>query len=97
MQPTDIVLEKEEKWNDSSVGFHLLSFGSDENMPYNMNYPELSSDTEDSRTGYILSTRDECAEKKKEFQKKKERERIACAARKYFATDSTSQAPKMKY
>lgn len=69
LSPQNTVLEKEEERNEASVGFHLLSSGSDENMPYNMNCLELSTDVEDSRTGYILSMWDECAEKK-EFKKK---------------------------
>lgn len=70
-----------------------------------MNCPELSTDMEGSRTVCTLSMRYVCAQLTD--RKKKgvlgagrvvgERERIACAARKYFATDSTSQVPEMKY
>lgn len=59
---------------------------------------------EDSRTVYVLSMRYACAQltdrKKRgvlEGRAVRKRERIACAARKYFATDSTSQVPEMKY
>lgn len=70
-----------------------------------MNRPELSTDVEDSRTVYVLSMRYVCAQLTDRKKKKGvlegrvmgKRERMACAARKYFATDSTSQVPEMKY
>lgn len=67
-------IKKEEKKNNSSIGFHLLSFGSDKNMPQKMNCPELSIDTEDSRTGHILWR--ECAQltERKDFLKRGKKE-----------------------
>lgn len=70
-----------------------------------MNRPELSIDVEDSRRVYALSMRYVCAQLTDRTTKKGvlqgrvagKGERSACAARKYFATESTSQVPEMKY
>lgn len=54
--------KRKKEQNNSFIGFRLLSFGSDENRASNMNCPELSTDTEASRTGCILSMWYECAQ-----------------------------------
>lgn len=105
-QPTDIRLQKKKKKKQRKrekkqliARVHLLSFGSDENMPENTDWLELSTDAEDSRTGCILSMWYEYVQlpERKNTKKKEGKERIACVARKYFATDSTSQVSEMKY
>lgn len=48
-------LEKKKEKNNSSVGFHLLSSGSDGNMSQHATRPGLAIGMGDSRTGNTLS------------------------------------------